>query len=254
MSDLHADFQGHRELPPLADGVDVVIVAGDTCEGLVESLEMLRAAYPSPVEIVAVAGNHEFYSQVHRVELAAGRECASSLGIHLLENDCVMLGSVRIVGATLWTNYGLFGPRLRDAAMRTAFDSMRDHKKIKWNRDPWQRFRPQEALFLHQQSRQFIESVLAQSHAGATILVTHHPTTMESINSPDERNLLASAYTSDLSVTWPDHWGPDVAISGHTHWAIDFRRRKTRFISNPRGYPGEATRFNPEFTIEVPND
>jgi hypothetical protein len=102
MSDLHADFQGHRELPPLADGVDVVIVAGDTCEGLVESLEMLRAAYPSPVEIVAVAGNHEFYSQVHRVELARGRECASSLGIHLLENDCVMLGSVRIVGATLW--------------------------------------------------------------------------------------------------------------------------------------------------------
>ncbi len=35
MSDLHVDYPGSRGIPPLAPGVDVVVIAGDTCQGLV---------------------------------------------------------------------------------------------------------------------------------------------------------------------------------------------------------------------------
>lgn len=254
MSDLHTGRPRNRPPPPLVDGVDVVVVAGDTREGLVESVELLREAYPSPVTLVVVAGNHEFYSRVYRTELAAGRKRANELGVHLLENDSVQIGAARFVGATLWTDYELFGPGLRQPAMRAAYDTKRDHKKIKWNRDPWQRFRPQEASLLHQRSRQFINRELCQHHAGVTVLVTHHPTIMEAIDPRDERSLLAAAYASNFSTTWPIDLAPDVAISGHTHHAIDFRRGKTRFISNPRGYPGEAAHFNPAFTLDLPND
>lgn len=145
MSDLHTGVSGNRPPPPCVDGVDVVVVAGDTREGLVESIELLREAYPSPVTLVVVAGNHEFYSRVYRHELAAGRERANELRIHLLENDSVQIGTARFLGATMWTDYELLGPGLRQPAMHAAYDAMRDHKKIKWNRDPWQRFRPQEA-------------------------------------------------------------------------------------------------------------
>ena len=41
MSDLHIDFPGARGIPPLAQGATLVIVAGDTCQGLVRAIEKL---------------------------------------------------------------------------------------------------------------------------------------------------------------------------------------------------------------------
>jgi hypothetical protein len=57
MSDLHVDYPGSSGLPPLATGVDVVVVAGDTCQGLVPAIETLRRAYPSPTESGAFKPN-----------------------------------------------------------------------------------------------------------------------------------------------------------------------------------------------------
>jgi hypothetical protein len=58
-----------------------------------------------------------------------------------------------VIGVTLWTDYLLFGAGMRPPAMREALDRIRDHKRIKWNKDPWQRFRPQEALDFAQSVR-----------------------------------------------------------------------------------------------------
>ena len=54
MSDLHVGT-GSEDVPPLAAGVDLVAVAGDTCEGVVKAVETLRAGYPD-VNIVMVTG------------------------------------------------------------------------------------------------------------------------------------------------------------------------------------------------------
>jgi len=96
MSDLHLG-PGSEAPPPLVDGVELVVVAGDTCEGLVKAVESLRAAYPD-VDIAMVAGNHEFYGRVFKEELEAGRKRAQELGVHLLENDTATFGRLRIVG------------------------------------------------------------------------------------------------------------------------------------------------------------
>jgi hypothetical protein len=113
MSDLHLDFPGARGIPRLAQGAALVIVAGDTCEGLVLAVEALRRAFPD-TEIVTVAGNHEYYRYCLPEELAAGRARAKELGVHLLENDTVVLGPLRIIGATGWTDYEGFGELLFD--------------------------------------------------------------------------------------------------------------------------------------------
>lgn len=247
MSDLHLG-PGSEGPPPLVADAKLVVVAGDTSEGLVNAVETLRAAYPA-VGIAMVAGNHEFYGRVFKNELEAGRKRAQELGVHLLEDGTAFFGRLRIIGATLWTDYLLFGPHLQQAAMRAAYDQMRDHKRIRWNRDPWQRFRPQEALSLHVRSRNFFEAELSRAHYGPTMLLAHHGMTWEALDPINERSLLSAAYASEL----PFVAKADFVVTGHTHRPMDFRRGPTRFISNPRGYREEGVRFDPSLVIEVPD-
>ncbi len=250
MPDLHLDFPEARGFPARAAGVELVLIAGDTCEGLVRAIDRMRAAYPH-TEIVAVAGNHEFYDHALGEELSAGRERARQLGVHFLENDTtVQFGHIRIIGCTLWTNYALFGESLREAAMRHAYDTMRDHKRIKWSRRPWRRFRPQEAQMLNLQSRDYIEAELSNAFHGTTIVLTHMAPTIEAIEPLFHDHTISTAYASNLLSTIDRHQ-PDFWISGHTHYSMDLYRGRTRLISNPCGYAGENAMFDPQMTIDI---
>lgn len=159
---------------------------------------MLRAAYPN-VEIAVVAGNHEFWrGRSYGEELEAGRERARSLGVHLLENDTAFLRTLRSAArARRQLLDGLSSVRAGAPAGGDAGGGRRDARPQAdpLESRPRKRFPPQEAL------------------------------------APDEiakRSLLS---TSDA----PFATRADLVISGHTHRSIDFRRGRTRFVSNPRG-------------------
>jgi Icc-related predicted phosphoesterase len=251
MSDLHVRYPGARGFPKLAPGVDVVVIAGDVCEGLSNAVRLARIAYPVN-EIVLVAGNHEFYGKAsYGEELESGRECAFLEGVHLLENNTAIFGDLRIVGATLWTDYALLGEVSHVHAMQVAQDLMRDHKRIKWRKNPWSRFRPIEARMLHLNSRRFIEHQLAQHHEGPTIVVSHHAPIREAIEPTLREKLISAAYASDLREII-DRYRPLYWIWGHTHYSLDERRGQTRMLSNPCGYGSENdAHFDPAFTIEI---
>src|ERR1700722_10598386 len=83
-------------------------------------------------------------------ELALARSQASVFNIYLLENDTVVLGGIRFVGATFWTDYRAFGESNVAAVMNACATGMNDHRLIGWQKEPWLRFRPQEAALLHQ--------------------------------------------------------------------------------------------------------
>lgn len=249
-SDLHIRHPGSRGFPLLAPGVDIVLLAGDTCEGLELAIREMRSAYPN-AEIVTVAGNHEFYGGAYFATLEEGRVCARELGVHLLEDGIATFGSLRVIGATAWTDYNLFGPALKEPAMRAAYDTMRDHKRIRWQLNPWQRFRPLEAQMLHARSRAFIEAELERTPAGSTtIVLTHHAATIDAVAPAFRDELISAAYASDL-LPVIDRYQPDYWVSGHTHFPIDFSRGRTRLISNPAGYGHEVSGFDPAFVIEV---
>jgi len=252
MSDLHTDFPGAGGVPRLAHGAALVLVAGDTCQGLVRAIEILRRAFPE-TEIAMVAGNHEYYSRCLPDELEAGRARAEELGVHLLERDTVIIGNLRIIGATTWTDYELFGAALRIPAMRTAADVMQDHKSIKWRKTPWQRFRPEEARALHLQSRAYIEAELAKLHQGPSLVLTHHAATIEAIAPQFQRSLVSAAYASEL-LPIVDRYQPRWWVSGHTHMSMNLQRGFTRLVSNPYGYAGENQFYDPLLTIEVNHD
>jgi Icc-related predicted phosphoesterase len=252
MSDLHIDYPGGRGIPPLAPSVDMVIVAGDTCPGLVQSIEALRRAYPSPTAIVMVAGNHELWSRRLAFEehFEEGHAAADLHDVHLLENETATIHGVRILGATLWTDYELYGAELRETAMRAAADYMLDHKRIKWSRDPWERFRPAEARALHRQSRMFFEDALQDPHAGPSVCVSHHAMTLDAVAPEQQRSILSAAYASEM-LPMIDRFQPNLVVTGHTHHSIDIKRGRTRMISNPAGYAGENRYFDPSLVVEL---
>lgn len=252
MSDLHVEFYGTAAMPRAVDGADFVVVAGDTCKGLVRAVETLRDAFPR-VEVATVAGNHEYYGCELAAELEAGRVRARQLGVHLLSDDAVTIGRARVVGCTLWTDYCLFGADLRELAMHTARDTMMDHKRIAWRRNPWARFRPEEAAALHLRSRNFLETELAKSHPGPVIVVSHHGMTLEAVSPVNQRSLLSAAYASEL-LPLVDRHRPAAWVSGHTHHSMNLRRGGTRLVSNGRGYPGENAGFDPAFVMEIADD
>ncbi|MBS0248402.1 MAG: metallophosphoesterase [Proteobacteria bacterium] len=250
-SDLHADVAAPRSITVSPD-VDAVVVAGDVCEGAEQGFARLRLIVPMQIPIISVLGNHEFYRRCWSEELAQARSIAPLYGVHLLENDTVTLGKVRFVGASLWTDYALFGMHNLPRAMLVAANGLNDHKRIKWSKEPWRRFRPQEALPLHKRSRAFIEATLATPFDGATVVITHHAPHPNSVHSRYKSALLSAAYVSDLTPLIEAR-RPDLWVHGHVHENFDYYAGSTRVVCNPHGYGTENPRFDPTLVVEIPS-
>jgi Icc-related predicted phosphoesterase len=248
-SDLHMDVRRPKAIEVGPD-VDVVVVAGDVCEGAERGIAHLRQIVPMQIPIIAVLGNHEFYRRCWRDEVAQARSVAPFYGIHLLENDEVIVGNVRFVGATLWTDYALFGEAYVPLAMHAASDGLNDHRRITWTKEPWTRFRPQEALGLHKRSRGFIETALSKPFSGPTVVVTHHGPHPRSVHPRYGDDLLSAAFVSDLTAVI-EASQPPLWVHGHVHDAFDYQLGATRVLCNPNGYGNENAAFDPALVVEV---
>jgi len=248
-SDLHADVRAPREVVVSPD-VDAVVVAGDTAQGAETAFMQLRLLVPMQKPVIMVMGNHEYYRRSFHEELARAREVAPLYGVHLLENDTVTIGGVRFIGATLWTDYALFGEANLGRAMVAASTGLNDHRRISWTKQPWQRFRPQEALLLHRTSRKFIEAALAETFEGPTVVVTHHAPHVGSLHPDYANEILSAAYVSDLSKSI-EAAQPELWVHGHVHASFDYMVGDTRVLCNPHGYGSENADFNDRLVVEV---
>jgi hypothetical protein len=259
-SDLHIDVCPIKPIK-IVDDVDLVVVGGDVCEGALRAFQHLRRIVPFPVPIAMVLGNHEFYRRCLSDELALARAQAPAFHIHLLENDSIVLGGgaarkgadgagmIRVVGATLWTDYQLFGEANQAAVMNACATGMNDHRLIRWQKQPWLRFRPQEAALLHHRSKAYIAETLATPFAGPTAVVSHHAIG-ESVHPRYRSDPLTGAFASALSPLI-ETWQPALWIHGHVHNSSDYRIGPTRIVCNPHGYADENPDFNGAMVVEV---
>lgn len=245
-SDLHLEFGGFE---PQALAADVVVLAGDIHNGHA-GLAWARRAFPD-AQLVYVMGNHEFYDgDLDAVLLAARRE-AAALGIHLLEQGEVILGGVRFLGATLWTDFEVEVPRLpRHEAMRYAESVMPDFSVIRHRGGA---LRAEHTCGFHEDAKQWLSARLAEPFDGRTVVVTHHLPHRGSIARPFHRDPLNPAFASHL----PQLVQPpvDLWIHGHTHCSCDYEPVPgTRVLCNPRGYaPSELNAgFDPRLLVTLP--
>jgi predicted phosphodiesterase len=204
------------------------------------------ARFEAPV--LYVPGNHEFYGGSLAGTVEELKALSAGTQIHVLDNDEVVLGGVRFLGSTLWTDFMLFGAGgKRAAAMEEAARFMRDFQRI-------ESFTPEESAAACRRNAAWLERKLLEPHAGPTVVITHHAPSPKSIHPRFADSLLNACFVSDAEHLLDGRRCP-LWIHGHTHDSFDYRLNGTRVVCNPRGYAksgaSENALFDPGRVVDL---
>lgn len=254
-SDLHLEQWLPRKpwstlLKPVAPTLALV---GDTCPLEHRELwtEFLHFITPQWKTILIVNGNHEFYSLKYTVgELKKWQNTwpYKWKNVHVLDCDAYDLGSVRILGCTLWSHIPLWAQK--DVGMHIG-----DYSMIRLGHGPNQALSCRDVNRWHQQHVTWIFAQLEKHPCTPHIILTHHAPLNQGTSNPiyeqQGNRLLNHAFSSDLQglvqtpgiMTW---------VFGHTHYKCDFQCGPTRILSNPSGSPHQILGY--ENNLSFPGD
>lgn len=218
---------------------DVYIVAGDTSGTLSTALDYLLTDIEQVMPVVMTLGNHEYVGLSIDKAIARTRRRVEGTGIHFLENETVVLGDVRFIGATLWTDFALeVGDEAelpRDLRVEVAKLEMKNHiadyTEILSSDGDAYLLTPDETIRRHFESRACIEQELRKPFDSRTVVVSHHAPLQDSIDKRFSASISNAAYASDLSelidACGPDFWMHATSTSrltidgrGHASFAI----------------------------------
>ena len=243
ISDLHQEF-GFNEIS--FEKADVVVFAGDTNIGT-RGIDWIRERIKQ-LPVIYILGNHEYYDGSYPETLNAIIDLANGTNIHVLENKSLELEGVTFHGATLWSDFGLFG----NASLATSIcqEMMNDYRLIRKG-SSYTRLKPIDTYRIHEESIRWLESSLSNSSTEKNVVVTHHAPSIKSVPDSRKEDIVLAAYASNLEQTilkyQPDYW-----IHGHIHQSSHYRIGKANVICNPHGYMKERSRdFNPELLLEI---
>lgn len=277
LSDLHLEAHPHFIAEPAPDA-DVLVLAGDI--GSYQSGSLLQgehfglerfsplpqyAGWPCPV--IFVPGNHEYDMQDFDTAHARLRAACERMGMVWLERETAVLGGVRFVGTTLWSDYDAMSMhegvtdltrllKLREKAFRAANFYLHKTGGTRGGE-------PFLAEPMREQSlvcQQWLRQALARPFDGPTVAVTHFA---PSLRSADPRYGLVPGTAGFCNVL--DDLLPfaDLWLHGHLHSPSDYVAEglrddgsawRCRVVANPLGYArkGEQEGFFPRSTIELP--
>ncbi|MEH0153374.1 metallophosphoesterase [Limibacter armeniacum] len=230
ISDLHQEF-GFNDLS--FDNADIAILAGDIHVGI-KGIEWIINKI-TDIPVIYVLGNHEYYKGAYPKTLNKIKALSEGTNVHVLENESVEIGNTTFHGATLWTDFSLYGnPRQYGIICQS---KMNDYHKIR--RDPsYSKLRTIDTFRIHNQSVLWLENSLSNTTTKSNIVVTHHAPSIKSLPDIFKDNPLSAAYASNLegliNTYQPDYW-----IHGHIHTPTRYHIGHTEVICNPHGYIDE---------------
>ncbi|UTC28395.1 metallo-dependent phosphatase-like protein [Brevundimonas phage vB_BpoS-Gurke] len=248
LSDLHLEFGGMgRDYTPAP--CDVLVLAGDAATGVVGVIWADRH-FPG-VPVVYVPGNHEFYGKrriKRHIEKMKAKAVELGSSVHVLDDEALVIDGVRFLGATLWTDFNLYGTQY--LSMMAARRGMTDYRQIET--EPMRLLTPEAVLSLHTRSVFFLREQLRLSHDGPTVVVTHHAPSERSSHPRYRGSELNPCYASRLEPLILEY-EPDLWVHGHMHDSSDYQIGKTRVLTNPRGYIGHELNpnFDPNLIVEI---
>lgn len=290
LSDLHLESNPLFTAQPLP-GADVLVLAGDIgsyqtgsalLERGIEDFGLARfsprpvsvggAGWPTPV--LFVPGNHEYDGLDWNEAHAALADACARWGITWLADQSVVLGGVRFVGSTLWTDFdALTPPPWSGSAMEAEQACVLNasalaHEKVRRNaRDKAFRAanyylsknhslragQPMLAADVRElglASQAWLRAALAQPFEGPTVAITHFA---PSLLSADPRYGLApgtAGFCNALDDLLPlaQLW-----LHGHLHCPQDYVAHGCRVVANPLGYArkGEQNGYRADWLIPL---
>lgn len=203
--------------------------------------------------IIIVLGNHDFWGGNFPKEYENYEKAFTEQNLnntYLLQDSIIEIGNNKFIGGTLWTDYMSENSLVMEEAEN---GTMKDYKYIRYG-IAYQRIRAKHLLSAHNKTKNFIFTNAIKEYPEQKIwVITHHLPTIRSITDNLDRYnktlyenaLYYSNLDSEIKKVQIDYW-----IHGHHHQSQDYLIGKTRIISNPRGYTGENTEYNPWHLLE----
>ena len=277
LSDLHLEAHPQWRGEPAA-GADLLVLAGDIGSyqpgsALIDADFGLGQFSPHngwPTPVVFVPGNHEYDGMDFDAAHDRLRETCARLGLMWLERETLVIGGVRFVGTTLWSDFDALTPvpdlatlpkrrhgtpqpnplaqqlKARDKAFRAANYYLR--KTLTTRRgEPWLAEGLREQALVCQD---WLRAALAQPFDGTTVAITHFA---PSLLSADPRYGLTpgtAGFCNALDDLLPH---AQLWLHGHLHAPSDYVHRGCRVVANPLGYArkNEQTQFKPTGLIQI---
>ena len=278
VSDVHLEFFSHEDAFLGQIGVhpdaDVIVLAGDIDKGEYSWRQAVDLSQRAGKLVVWVPGNHEAY-RGDLAKLLRQYRASRHDGVIALLDSTAIVGDVRFVGGTLWTDFALYKGSVRmpevDEAMACVQAGLNDFRIVGYDGQP---FTAAMSAQLHAATKQYIQSQLDTPFAGKTVVVTHHAPHKKSVHAmydPGQRVLDSPRKLPNEHPSWRlnpgfvSHLEPlvekaDLWIHGHCHNSFDYQVGKCRVVANPRGYPVARTgnlirwenpQWNPLKLVEV---
>lgn len=269
LSDLH--LETHPDFKPMpAPGADVLVLAGDIGSYQAGSalsargepdfgLDRFSPLRGWPVPVLFVPGNHEYdgmdFDQAHDWL----RGSCQRLGIIWLERETVVLGGVRFVGTTLWSDFDALGPgpgddgatlaqqlRARDKAFRAANFYLRKTGGTRGGR-PFLADAVREQALVCQH---WLRAKLTERFDGPTVVVTHFAPSLKSADPRYGQVPGTAGFCNALDDLLPH---ARLWLHGHLHAPSDYHHHGCHVVANPLGYlrKGEQSAFRPNMTVRT---
>jgi predicted phosphodiesterase len=272
LSDLHLESHPDFQARP-APGADLLVLAGDIGSYQGGSLLAARGdadfglarfspvhGWPTPV--LFIPGNHEYDGLDFDAAHVRLRDTCDRLGLIWLEREIVVLGGVRFVGTTLWSDFDALGPsatdhaavlaqqlRAREKAFRAANFYLRKTGGTRGGAPFLAEAVREQALVC----QRWLREALGTPFAGPTVAVTHFA---PSLRSADPRYGLSpgtAGFCNALDDLLPQ---ARLWLHGHLHAPSDYVHHGCRVVANPLGYlrKGEQAAFRPGCVVPVPGN
>lgn len=182
LSDLHLELW--KEFAPKINVAlsrpDVVILAGDIHTGA-KAVEWAAQTFAG-IPVLYVHGNHEAYGKhIDSVQAEIAEACKATNHVHFFNEDELIVDGVRFLGATMWTDFCLFGDDARQAAMREAEQVIMDYKRIRLANAGDRQLRASDTAKMHAMQTHWLKTKLAEKFSGKTVVVTHMAPSMRSV-------------------------------------------------------------------------
>lgn len=259
-SDLHVDVPGNADFVraladvAAADAPDVVIIAGDVCNGVRALGRTLASFAPAAPNRFYVPGNHELWATSDGEPEARERyyrelpSIARDAGFHPLITDSAIAGDVGFAGTMAWYDYSFADPQdgfSTDAIATKSHEGREwmDRRFVHW-RDADGRAMPDPevtALLLEDLAGQLDE--LAGAPVRQIILVTHHLAFREIVppvfvdgHLKFFRSFLGATGFGALAAQDPR---VTLALAGHVHSIRAAQHGAITVRTCPVGYPRE---------------
>jgi Icc-related predicted phosphoesterase len=244
LSDLHLSVQ---DMPLPQPDCDLVVLAGDIARPVAAIAWARRFSTP----VIYVPGNHEFYGASIDATLDELRDLAADTNVHVLEKDTLVVGDIRFLGCTLWTDFRIEETEQeQNRAMQHATEMIRDFSRIKVDDRSGELFSPLASRQLFDASVRWLDQQFNEPFDGCSVVVTHHAPSLSSIHQRFIGSPLNAAFVSRL-----EHkvlsWQPRLWIHGHTHDTHSYTLGSTEVLCNPRGYAKGGIPENPEFRADL---